>query len=252
MEEGMEKGDRIGMPSFDRLAKIFGWLLPPACREHVLGDLQERAKSRWQFAKEVTLVLAPVIVSRIRRVTDPQVLLMQALALYASFVAAAWYSGESSFLYQGEGLLRLAIPTAVSIAVLLLCMAHANPEQQSLWQPVLHATTSISLGLLGQAFLFDTCPSLAVPLPVLLEGGCIGVVLVSTLQVLFPLLGHHAKFFTRKTLPQSPRAELLPAKIFLQRSRVTLRGAELPAWKTWATIAALVFVALFAFRLWLG
>lgn len=237
------------MPSFDRLAKIFGWLLPPVCREQVLGDLQERAKSRRQFVKEAVSVLAPVIVSRIRRVTDAQVLLMQTLALYISFVAAAWYSGESSF-YQEAGLIRLAIPTTVSIATLLLCAAYANPARQNFWRPVLQAATSIAIGLLGQALVFDTVPLLAVPLPVLLEGGCIAVVLVSTLQMLFPPIGHHAKFTAQKTSPKPPRMELLPVKIFLHRSLIASRGAELPAWKTWAVIAVL-FIALFAFSFWL-
>ena len=88
--------------------------------EDVLGDFEEGAKSRRQYVKEAVSVFAPVIISRIRRVTDVQVLLMQALALYASFAAAAWYLGESEFLYQRAGLMLLAIPTAVSIAALLI------------------------------------------------------------------------------------------------------------------------------------
>lgn len=240
------------MPSFHWLAKIFGWLLPPACREHVLGDFEERAKSRRQYVKEAISVLAPVIVSRIRRVTDAQILLMQAVALYVSFVAAAWYLDESEFLYQQAGLLRLAIPTAVSIATLLLSNAYANPARQAFWRPALRAAISITVGLLGQAFIFDTWQSLAVPLPVLLEGGCIAVVLVSTFEMLFPLVGHHAKFIPRETTPKSPRMELLPAKIFLQRrpSPLSSSGVELPAWKTWATITALVVVALLALSFW--
>lgn len=191
-------------------------------------------------------MLAPVIISRIRRVTDVQVLLMQALALYASFVAAAWYFGESEFLYQRAGLIRLAIPTAVSIATLLLSNAYANPERQAPWRPALRAAISITVGLLGQALIFDTWSSLAIPLPALLEGGCIAIVMVSTLQMLFPPLGHHVRFIPREITPKSPRMELLPAKIFLQRRRsaISSHGVELPAWKTWATIAALLIVAL--------
>jgi hypothetical protein len=238
------------MPSFYLLVTIFGWLLPPACREHVLGDLQERAKSRWQFVKEATSVLAPVIVSRIRRVTDAQVVLMQALAVYISFVAAAWYSGENSFLYQQAGLIRLAVPTAVSIAVLLLCAAYAHPERQSVWRPALHAAISIAAGLLGQALVFDTWPNFAVPLLVLLEGGSIAVVLVSTLQMLFPSMGHYSKFTHQNTAPKPSRMEPLPVKILLQKSFIGTRSAELPAWRTWAIIATLIAAALFVLRFW--
>jgi hypothetical protein len=183
-------------------------------------------------------------------VTDAQVVLMQALVLYISFVAAAWYSGESSFLYQQAGLIRLAVPTAVSIVVLLLASAYAHPERQSIWRPALHATTSIAVGFLGQALVFDTWPNLAVPLPVLLEGSCIAVVLVSTLQMLFPPIGHHSKFIPQKITAKPPRMELLPVKILLQKSFIGTRSAELPAWRTWAIIATLIAAALFVLRFW--
>jgi hypothetical protein len=166
-------------------------------------------------------------------------------------VAAAWYSYEGPFLYQQAGLIRLAIPTAVSIAALLSFNAYANPERLNFWRPALHVGTSIAVGLLGQALVFDTWRSLAVPLPVLLAGGSMAIVLVSTLQMLFPPLGHHTKFAPQKITPKSSRMELLPIRMFLQRSNITSRSAELPAWKTWVVVTALLVAALLAFSFWL-
>ena len=60
-----------------------------------------------------------MIISRIRRTADPQVLLMQAFAVYLSFMGAAWFQG-GAFLREQWGLLRLAIPVAVAMLGLIL------------------------------------------------------------------------------------------------------------------------------------
>src|SRR6516225_7621174 len=66
-------------------------LLLPACREEVLGDLHERYRSPLQYGVEALCTVPLVILSRIRRTSDPRVLLIQAFALYASFLTAAWF-----------------------------------------------------------------------------------------------------------------------------------------------------------------
>ena len=60
---------------------VVGFLLPPACREHVLGDLHERYTSPRQYLVDALLAVPLVIASRIRRTTDPDVFLMEALGL---------------------------------------------------------------------------------------------------------------------------------------------------------------------------
>jgi hypothetical protein len=69
---------------------IVGTLIPPVCREEVLGDLHERYISPRKYVLEALRTIPLVIVSRIRRTADPQVLLMQAFAWYVSFLGAAW------------------------------------------------------------------------------------------------------------------------------------------------------------------
>ena len=75
---------------------IVALLLPPACREEVLGDLHERYRSRLQYFTDALSTVPLVILSRIRRTADPQVLLIQAFALYASFLTAAWFKDAPS------------------------------------------------------------------------------------------------------------------------------------------------------------
>jgi hypothetical protein len=176
------------------LVNLFRLLLPPASREHVLGDLQERHSSPKSYTIEALSVLGPVIVSRIRRTTDIQVFLMETLSVYLSFAAAAWYLGEQNFLYHHAGFVRLAIPTSVAVVALLFCNAYSSPEKKSFITPILQSAGSLSLAFLGQAVVFDMLPNFAVPFPTLLYGSLLSVLLVSPLRVLFPPVHQLEKF----------------------------------------------------------
>lgn len=194
MEEGVEEGDRITMVPH-RLENLFRRLLPPACREHVLGDLHEKCKSRREYVITAASVLAPVIISRIRRTTDFQLFLMESFAVYLSFSAAEYWLGQRSFLYDQAGFVRLAIPTLIAVIGLLMCNAYADPEKQpSIITPILESAGSLAFSFLGQAVIFDTRPGLAVPFSITLCGSLIGLVSVSTLRLLFrPLLNRQSK-----------------------------------------------------------
>jgi hypothetical protein len=69
---------------------IVAGFVPPASREEVLGDLHERYRSPRQYGVDALCTVPLVILSRIRRTADPQMLLIQAFALYVSFLGAAY------------------------------------------------------------------------------------------------------------------------------------------------------------------
>jgi hypothetical protein len=163
---------------------VVGFLIPPACREHVLGDLHERYRSPSQYLADVLSAVPCVIISRIRRTTDPQVLLMEAFALYLSFVGVAWISGQA-FLYEPLGLLRLAIPTAVSLVALVFVDAYADPRKPSPVKQMLQTALGIGFALLSQATFWATDPDFAVPLRIMLYGAGASLVLVSALRIFF-------------------------------------------------------------------
>jgi hypothetical protein len=165
---------------------LLGLLIPPACREQVLGDLHERYTSPSRYFGDALSAVPCVIISSIRRTTDPQVLLMEAIALYLSFVGVAWISGQSAFLYEPWGLLRLAIPTAVALLALVLADAYVDPAKRSAIKPMLQTAFCIGLAFLSQATFWVTDPDLAVPVRIMLFGGGISLVLVSTLRAFFP------------------------------------------------------------------
>jgi hypothetical protein len=172
---------------------VLGILIPPTCREEVLGDLHERSTGPLRYFGDALSVVPCVIVSRIRRTTDPQVLLMEAFALYLSFVGVARISGQSSILYEPWGLLRLAIPTAVVLTSLVLADAYADPVKRSPIKPMVQTAFCIGLAFLSQATFWATDPDLAVPLRIMLYGAGISLVLVSALRVFFPKDGNRPR-----------------------------------------------------------
>jgi len=156
---------------------VVGLLLPPACREHVLGDLHERYTSPRQYVADALRVVPLVIASRIRRTTDPDVFLMEALGLYVAFSGAAFLL-DRGFLLGQSGLLRLAIPAAVVLAVSTLAAAYADPRKRSPLQPIREAALGVAFAFLAQAM---------VPIPrwTMVAGGGMSLLLVATLRMFF-------------------------------------------------------------------
>jgi hypothetical protein len=147
------------------LERIVGWLLPPASREEVLGDLWEQYSGPGQYIFNALCVVPCVIVSRICRTTDAQVLVIETSVLYGSYLASAWYRDPAS-LTQGPSLARLAIPTAVVMSVILIERA---------WGPGRKLRNALFAGLtVGISVYFDRI------------GGLTGLLLVAGIETAFP------------------------------------------------------------------
>ncbi len=101
------------------LERFVGLLLPPACREEGSSAIcVEKYKPPWQYVATAARVVPSVILSRIRRTTDFQLLVIETSVLYGAYIASAWHQNHAS-LYELE-LRHLAIPTIETMAVLVL------------------------------------------------------------------------------------------------------------------------------------
>jgi hypothetical protein len=163
-------------------------LIPPACREHVLGDLYERCTSPRQYVRDAAATVPLVILSQIRRTTDPVVFLMEGFALYVCYLTTAWWL-TPALLFDRWGFLRLAIPGCVMLFALMLADAYADPGKRSPLRPIL----GVALGA-GCAFLSQTMlgRELALPRLVMIYGSCASILLISTLRMLFSAPGRPA------------------------------------------------------------
>ena len=164
---------------------IVAVFVPPACREEVLGDLHERYTSPRQYGFDALRTVPLVIVSRIRRTADPQVLSIEAFVMYLSFLGAAWFK-DGAFLQQQWGLLRLAVPAGMALLGLMIDGAYARPGRRSLRTAVRGPVFALGLAFLSQGVLWAGGPNLAVPRWIMLYGCAMSLLLVSAVRMLFP------------------------------------------------------------------
>jgi hypothetical protein len=158
------------------LEAIVGFLIPPACREEVLGDLYERYTGPVQYMFLAMRVVPCVIVSRIRRTADFRVLLMEALLIYASYLAAAWYTDQTLLIDQW-GFYRLAVPAVLAVVFMMVGDAWTPVRERS----PLRLTGEVAMGTLF-AFLLMVR---RLPDTLNLVGASASLPLVSAVRILF-------------------------------------------------------------------
>jgi hypothetical protein len=177
-------GQTVGVSKSNWLEGSIAILIPPACREEVLGDLHERNTSQARFAMDAIRTVPLVIASRIRRAAEARLLLMHALVLYLSYYTAAWLSDQVT-LQERWGLLRLAIPGAVTLLGLILEDAYAKPGRRSALRLARGPLLGLAWALLLEASLARAHSTLTLPFWVALCGGALGLLLTSALRLLF-------------------------------------------------------------------
>jgi hypothetical protein len=121
---------------------ILGALIPPACREHVLGDWHEEYTTTGQYIKTALVTLPFVITSQIRRSFRIELFIAQLCAVYIAFAGASLTQG-AGYLYEQMVLGPLYGVIAVVLLVLILCDAYTNPSLET--PPNLHFDVALAL-----------------------------------------------------------------------------------------------------------
>jgi hypothetical protein len=209
-------GTRAGLAEIV-IEKIVGMFIPPACREEVLGDLREKNDGAQLFLYDALRTIPFVILSRVRRTTDSVVLLMEAFCCYVSFLAVALVA-QPSMLAAREGWLRLAIPGAIALAVLVIADAYANPRKKSVLRPVLAVALAFAC-----VFLVHAIRPL-MPGMMLAVGSGMSLMLLLALRMLFP--------------PLADRPQQIQGPAFWQKQEIVAAGVL----KTTAAIAGILLV----------
>jgi hypothetical protein len=165
------------------LEKVISFCLPAPCRDVVLGDLQERYTSVRGYLLDALSVVPLVILSRMRRESDPQVLLIEGLVLTLSFMAAAWLN-DSAFLNDSWALVQLAVPAAVALIVVLFADVYGDPTRSS-------RVSSLKAPMIGLALTLVLCDAvlrsvagLTIPRSILVQGSLLSVFLLSGIRLL--------------------------------------------------------------------
>lgn len=198
---------------------IAGYVLPPACREEILGDMRERYRSRFGYFLEALHVVPCVIYSRICRTTDTVVALMEAASMYTAFVIAA-RCVDVTLLSAKSGFARLAIPPMVVLAVMSVADAYSDPQRRWPLKPLFAPTLGFAVAYIEQSMYRQW----SLPMSVFAWGSGTGLLLVSTLRLTFPPIADRPQAanvpaFWQKlelaSLSLSPRSALVPCGILL-------------------------------------
>jgi hypothetical protein len=198
---------------------IAGYLLPPACREEILGDMRERYRSRFGYFLEALHEVPCVIYSRICRTTDAVVALMEAASMYTAFVIAA-KCVDVTLLSAQSGFARLAIPPMVVLAVMSVADAYSDPQRRRPLRPLFAPTLGFAVAYFEQLMYRQW----SLPMSVFAWGSGTGLLLVSTLRLIFPPIADRPQAanvpaFWQKlelaTLSLNPRSALVPCGILL-------------------------------------
>jgi hypothetical protein len=128
---------------------LVGWLLPPACREEVLGDLWESCKNPVQYTMNALAVVPRVIFSQIRRNTDSWVFLLTACGIAYSFSSGS----ASPSPHLAHPLLRLAIPSIPAILTLVIRNGYASAEERRQRAITVDIVIAIGVAALTQLML---------------------------------------------------------------------------------------------------
>jgi hypothetical protein len=143
--------------------------MPPASREHVLGDLSERFVSSKQYLLDALRTLPFVVLSRVRRTSNPPLDTASVVLLW--FWGVIWGSGEYLWLAAG-------IAASVAISVLILRAAYRVNYLEFLPPPLSDYEWAASVVLLLQEILWFTFPGLALSPDALLGGFPVGFIMI--------------------------------------------------------------------------
>jgi hypothetical protein len=144
-------------------------LVPPACREHVLGDFAERYTSAPQYAADALRTLPFVIAGQIRRTWDSLSLLMCVIPAFVFFGGLV----SRSDAVDSVTWLRALAPTIGVATAVILRSAYRGPDGGSSRRAVVDATVAVACVLLSQAALAAIYPLWVLAPPAAL-GGSIG------------------------------------------------------------------------------
>jgi len=189
----------------ERLVRV---LVPPASREHVLGDLQERYVSPRQYLADALKALPFIIASRVRRTTHPVGLLLAGSFLYW---AVFWGNRQESWV-------AALIPTLLTLIALGLRDVYRDVTPSWLRAVVVDMTIATSAVLLSQAVLSATYPALLLNQVTLQVGFPFGFVILFFVRWQTPTGFHQPPGFARHISMQELRTEIVGYESTIRRA----------------------------------
>ena len=167
------------------LIETVSLFVPPACREHVTGDLCERYTSCWDLWRAAVATVPLVVWSQIRRTSGGSLVLSEASALAFSFLSAAARFGDQSFSSGTTTWLRLGMPVAAALLATVLRDAYAGHRSRPPLAMAFDVIPAVTIALAFEAALATTGSRLALPGFITMWASGLSVLALSTVRLMF-------------------------------------------------------------------
>src|SRR5262245_7711417 len=151
-------------------------LVPPASREHVLGDLQERFTSTRQYVLDACAALPFIIGSRIRRTTHPLGFLFTTAFLWFAVFYGPFH----------KSWLTALIPSVAGALAFVFRDAYRTLKPRHIREAAFDAGTFALTVVLSQALVALIAPDLVLPKSSLLMGLPLGTLVLFLVRVQMP------------------------------------------------------------------
>ena len=172
---------------------VVGQLLPPACREHVLGDLHERYVSDSQYVHDAVRTIPFAIWGQIRRTSSLPLVFAEFGAVYVASLSALGMF-EPGTLSNTSAPLRPGLPAFAALAAVVLRDAWLGRTPRPNPQIAADAAVGIGCATVTQALLLDVGSPLALSSYAFLAGSATSLMLLSAVRILLsPINQHTAK-----------------------------------------------------------
>ena len=192
----------------EMIARLVRALVPPASREHVLGDLQERYESPRQYLADALRALPFILVSRARRTTHPVGLLLAGSFLYW---VVFWGNQQQSWV-------AALIPTLLTLFALGLRDVYRDVSPNWLRAVAVDMTIAATAVLMSQAFVSAAYPGLLLTRETLLVAFPFGFVLLFFARWQTPTGFYQSPVFSRSISMQELRTEIVGYEKTVQRA----------------------------------
>jgi len=170
--------------------KMMEWIVarmvPPARREEVLGDLQERCQGPAQYLLDALRTVPHVIASQMRRSTDPRLVICEALALYLAFLTAPAHPGARSLIFDPAMLAPALIPVAASLVALRFIDTYSLTGARTRTVIMAQVALAVAITCAAEQILWIEERAMALPRGALLQGGILACFLLWMLRMAMP------------------------------------------------------------------
>jgi hypothetical protein len=163
------------------IVRFVSALIPPACREHVLGDLYQRNGSEAQYVVDGCRLVPYVIWSQIRRTARPSLLAGEFVLIYLAFASAA--VSVAGFFAHPLAVYQLAIPAVLGLLTLILRDAYTGTRRASP-EVAADALLAVMTILIAEQLLVTANTVLALPRVVSIGGAVASLVGLSAIRTL--------------------------------------------------------------------